>query len=167
MGEECDDFIFVQNEGFIFLNTEYKSFCLDIINNDTVTMIYPFNKFINELLYKNTLNKLFNQCKIDYDRCDVYLDDNVIKFPEFITHIKTKYTDDDIKKCLVFLSQVLYAKIVIEIGLLLKNNYIGECTKIMSMKYYLYNNDTFISKKILRIFGINNLSSNGLKLLIR
>lgn len=154
MSNEVDGFVIVPNDNFVILNTEYKTFCLDIIGDDTTIMIYPFNQFIKDLLYNNTLKRLLDQCKLDFVRSDVYLDDNKITFVEFISYIKEHYHYDDIKKALVFLSQILYSKIVVEIGLLLNGLFIGELRDKTPMKYYLYRDNLFISKKVLRIFGI-------------
>ena len=77
---EIDDggFIIVDKDPFIFLDINYKECCKDIINKEVITMTYPFDKFIIELIGENKLKVILNQCKIDFNRSFVFMDDNKI-----------------------------------------------------------------------------------------
>ena len=162
MDIDRDGFIFVEKDPFIFLDIDYKQCCENIIEKDVITMIYPFTKFTLELIGDSKLDVLYEQCKIDFKRSSIFFDDKqIVSFTSFLRNIKERYNLDEIKKSFVFISQTLYARIVVEIGLQLKELYIGECSdKNNRISYYLYSNDFFMAKKVLRIFGINNSGSD-------
>ena len=151
-----DDYIFINKDDFIFLDHNYGECCKNIVDKDTINFIYPYHDFISDLLDDNSLKEVFNQCKIDFKRSNVYLNKEKITFNQFLRYIKSKYDFKGIKKSLVFISQSLYGKIVTEIGLGLCPDFIGELDREQKGIYFNINNDMFKAEKILRIFGINS-----------
>lgn len=155
-----DDWVIINSDEFIFLDHNYTECCKNIIDKDNVYFIYPYSIFIDELISDNTLKDVFNQCKIDYKRSNVYINNKKETFNNFLRYIKSRFKFNSIKKSLIFISQSIYGKIVSEIGLAIYPNYIGELDSCEQHGIYFYinDNDIFRAEKVLRIF---NIDKNG------